>query len=180
MLLSSSTKKGEIERAFPYFMFWMMMTTLCWSNPVLNVSGSRRLGSHRKAILSCRKRSKTESPMLFISLVVGNPYYQEGILIRKNWGNLFTYTFITPPLSLSGVREREFSLYLPLSIPAHCFCPAVVPLSGAVVPLGLVAHQLCSSGCTAASGRWYRHHALQQLGRWFRPCTAQVPLSLLV
>jgi len=29
VLLSSSTKKGEIERAFPYFMFWMMMTTLC-------------------------------------------------------------------------------------------------------------------------------------------------------
>ena len=45
--------------------------------------------------------------MLFISLVVGNPYYQEVILIRKNRGNIFTYTFITPPLSLSGERERE-------------------------------------------------------------------------
>ena len=78
-----------------------------WSNRVLYVSGSRCLSLHRIAILSCRKRSKTVSPMLFISLVVGNPYYQEGILIRKNWGNLFTYTFITPPLSFSGVRERE-------------------------------------------------------------------------
>ena len=37
--------------------------------------------------------------------------------------------------------EREFSLALPL-FSAHCFCPAVVPLSGAIVSLGLIAHQL--------------------------------------
>ena len=127
--------------------------------------------------LSKEKIEDVSSTLLF-SLVVEYPYYQEGILIRKLWGNQFTYTFLTLSLLSSGVCEREFSLPLPL-FPAHCFCPAVVPLSGAVVPLGLVAHQLCSSGCTAASGRWYRHHALQQLGRWFRPCTAQVPLALL-
>ena len=130
----------------------------------------------------CLSKEKIEdvSSTLLFSLVVEYPYYQEGILIRKLWGNQFTYTFLTLSLPSSGVCGREsFSLPLPL-FSAHCFCPAVVPLSGAVVPLGLVAHQLCSSGCTAASGRWYRHHALQQLGRWFRPCTAQVPPSLLV
>ena len=129
----------------------------------------------------CLSKEKIEdvSSTLLFSLVVEYPYYQEGILIRKLWGNQFTYTFLTLSLPSSGVCVREkFSLPLPL-FPAHCFCPAVVPLSGAVVPLGLVAHQLCSSGCTAASERWYRHHALQQLGRWFRPCTAQVPLALL-
>ena len=106
MLLSSSTRKGEIVRAFPYFVFWMMMTTLCWSNRVLSASGSRWLGFHQIAILSGRKRSKTEFSTLFISLVVGNPYYQEGIHIGKSRGNLFTYTFLTPPLSSSVVRER--------------------------------------------------------------------------
>ena len=29
------------------------------------------------------------------SFVVEYPYYQEGILIRKLWGNQFTYTFLT-------------------------------------------------------------------------------------
>ena len=91
----------------------------------------------------CLSKEKIEdvSSTLLFSLVVEYPYYQEGILIRKLWGNQFTYTFLTLSLPSSGVCEREFSLPLPL-FPAHCFCPAVVPLSGAVVPLGLVAHQL--------------------------------------
>ena len=99
----------------------------------------------------CLSKEKIEdvSSTLLFSLVVEYPYYQEGILIRKLWGNQFTYTLVTLSLPSSGVCVREkFSLPLPL-FPAHCFCPAVVPLSRAVVPLGLVAHQLCSSGCTA-------------------------------
>ena len=116
MLLSSSTKKGEIVRAFPYFVFWMMMTTLCWSNIVLSASGSRWLGLHWIAILSGRKRSKMELSTLFISLVVGNPYYQEGIHIGRSWGNLFTYTCRTPLLPSFIVRERSSLLILLLVV----------------------------------------------------------------
>ena len=91
--------------------------------------------------LSKEKIEDVSSTVLF-SLVIEYPYYQEGILIRKLWGNQFTYTFLTLSLPSSGVCEREkFSLPLPL-FPAHCSCPAVVPLSRAVVPLGPVAHQL--------------------------------------
>ena len=54
--------------------------------------------------------------MLLFSLVVEYPYYQEGILIRKLWGNQFTYTFLTPSLSSSVVRER-----VPPVFPS-CFC----------------------------------------------------------
>ena len=63
--------------------------------------------------------------MLFISLVVGNPYYQQGIHIGKSWGNLFTYRFIIP-LCLPQVLESEsFSLSLPYSscslfLPSGC------------------------------------------------------------
>ena len=52
---------------------------------------------------------------VFISLVVGNPYYQEGILIGKIWGNPFAYTFLTPPLSFSVVRESPYLLLLPVT-----------------------------------------------------------------
>ena len=102
----------------------------------------------------CLSKEKIEdvSSTLLFSLVVEYTYYQEGILIRQLWGNQFTYTLVTLSLPSSGVCGREsFSLPLPL-FSAHCFFPAVVPLSGAVVPLGLVAHKFCSSGCTAASG----------------------------
>ena len=47
------------------------------------------------------------SSTLLFSLVVEFPYYQEGILIRKLWGNQFTYTFLTLSLPSSGVCERE-------------------------------------------------------------------------
>ena len=55
--------------------------------------------------------------------------------------------------------------------------PAVVPLIRAVVPLALGASLSLSSGGTAASGRWYRHQALQKPGAvvpaMHRPCTGQ-------
>ena len=92
------------------------MTTLCWSNLVLSASGSRCLGFHRIAILSGRKRSKTELSTLFISLVVGNPYYQEGILIGRSWGNLFTYTCLTPLLPSLVLRESASLLILLLVV----------------------------------------------------------------
>ena len=63
--------------------------------------------------LSKEKIEDVSSTLLF-SLVVEYPYYQEGILIRKLWGNQFTYTFLTLSLPSSGVCEREFSLPLPL------------------------------------------------------------------
>ena len=44
--------------------------------------------------LSKEKIEDVCSTFLF-SLVVEYPYYQEGILIRKLWGNQFTYTFLT-------------------------------------------------------------------------------------
>ena len=64
----------------------------------------------------CLSKEKIEdvSSTLLFSLVVEYPYYQEGILIRKLWGNQFTYTFLTLSLPSSGVCEREFSLPLPL------------------------------------------------------------------
>ena len=57
----------------------------------------------------CLSKEKIEdvSSTLLFSLVVEYPYYQEGILIRKLWGNQFTYTFLTPSLPSSGVCERE-------------------------------------------------------------------------
>ena len=92
------------------------MTTRCWSNRVLSALGSRWLGFHRIAILSGRKRSKTVVSTLFISLVVGNPYYQVGIHIGKSWGNLFTYTYLTPLLPSLVVRESSSLLILLLSV----------------------------------------------------------------
>ena len=56
--------------------------------------------------LSKEKIEDVSSTVLF-SLVVEYPYYQEGILIRKLWGNQFTYTFLTLSLPSSGVCERE-------------------------------------------------------------------------
>ena len=61
--------------------------------------------------------------------------------------------------SVGGIHSRTLTSPLScLPLPSYCllWAPAVVPLSGAVVPLGLGADQFCSSGCTAASGRWYR------------------------
>ena len=57
----------------------------------------------------CLSKEKIEdvSSTLLFSLVVEYPYYQEGILIRKLWGNQFTYTFLTLSLPSSGVCERE-------------------------------------------------------------------------
>ena len=130
----------------------------------------------------CLSKEKIEdvSSTLLFSLVVEYPYYQEGILIRKLWGNQFTYTFLTLSLPSSGVCEREsFPCLFPsflLTVSAQRLYRSLERLYRWVLSLT----SFCSSGCTAASGRWYRHHALQQLGRWFRPCTAQVPLSLLV
>ena len=129
--------------------------------------------------LSKEKIEDVSSTLLF-SLVVEYPYYQEGILIRKLWGNQFTYTFLTLSLPSSGVCGREsFPCLFPsflLTVSAQRLYRSLEWLYRRVLSLT----SFCSSGCTAASGRWYRHHALQQLGRWFRPCTAQVPLSLLV
>ena len=57
----------------------------------------------------CLSKEKIEdvSSTLLFSLVVEYPYYQEGILIRKLWGNQFTYTFLTLSLPSSGVCGRE-------------------------------------------------------------------------
>ena len=57
----------------------------------------------------CLSKEKIEdvSSTLLFSLVVEYPYYQEGILIRKLWGNQFTYTFLTLSLPSSGVCVRE-------------------------------------------------------------------------
>ena len=129
----------------------------------------------------CLSKEKIEdvSSTLLFSLVVEYPYYQEGILIRKLWGNQFTYTFLTLSLPSSGVCVREsFPCLFPsflLTVSAQRLYRSLERLYRWVLSLT----SFCSSGCTAASGRWYRHHALQKLGRWFRPCTAQVPLALL-
>ena len=56
--------------------------------------------------LSKEKIEDVSSTVLF-SMVIEYPYYQEGILIRKLWGNQFTYTFLTLSLPSSGVCERE-------------------------------------------------------------------------
>ena len=61
--------------------------------------------------------------------------------------------------SVGGIISRTLTSplsCLPLPSYSLLWALAVVPLSGAVVPLGLGADQFCSSGCTAASGRWYR------------------------
>ena len=100
--------------------------------------------------------------MLLFSLVVEYPYYQEGILIRKLWGNQFTYTFLTLSLPSSGVCEREsFPCLFPsflLTVSAQrlyrslerlyrwvlsltSFARAVVPLP----PGGGTATMLCNS-----------------------------------
>ena len=86
--------------------------------------------------LSKEKIKDVSSTFLF-SLVVEFPYYQKGILVRKLWGNQFTYTFLTPPLSSSVVRARSPCLSF-----VFLLFPAVVPLPGAVVPLDLDALQL--------------------------------------
>ena len=91
--------------------------------------------------LSKEKIEDVSSTVLF-SLVVEYPYYQEGILIRKLWGNQFTYTFLTLSLPSSGVCGRESFPCLFPSFLLTVSAPGVVPLSGVVVPLGLVAHQL--------------------------------------
>ena len=113
----------------------------------------------------CLSKEKIEdvSSTLLFSLVVEYPYYQEGILIRKLWGNQFTYTFLTLSLPSSGVCERESfpclfpflscSLFLPSGCTAlwsgctagSCRSPA---FARAVVPLppgGGTATMLCNS-----------------------------------
>ena len=54
-----------------------------------------------------KEKIEDVSSMFLFSLVVEYPYYQEGILIRKLWGNQFTYTFLTLSLPSSGVCGRE-------------------------------------------------------------------------
>ena len=111
--------------------------------------------------LSKEKIEDVSSTLLF-SLVVEYPYYQEGILIRKLWGNQFTYTFLTLSLPSSGVCEREsFPCLFPsflLTVSAQrlyrslerlyrwvlsltSFARAVVPLP----PGGGTATMLCNS-----------------------------------
>ena len=112
----------------------------------------------------CLSKEKIEdvSSTLLFSLVVEYPYYQEGILIRKLWGNQFTYTFLTLSLPSSGVCEREsFPCLFPsflLTVSAQrlyrslerlyrwvlsltSFARAVVPLP----PGGGTATMLCNS-----------------------------------
>ena len=111
--------------------------------------------------LSKEKIEDVSSTLLF-SLVVEYPYYQEGILIRKLWGNQFTYTFLTLSLPSSGVCVREsFPCLFPsflLTVSAQrlyrslerlyrwvlsltSFARAVVPLP----PGGGTATMLCNS-----------------------------------
>jgi len=111
--------------------------------------------------LSKEKIEDVSSTFLF-SLVVEYPYYQEGILIRKLWGNQFTYTFLTLSLPSSGVCVREsFPCLFPsflLTVSAQrlyrslerlyrwvlsltSFARAVVPLP----PGGGTATMLCNS-----------------------------------
>ena len=111
--------------------------------------------------LSKEKIEDVSSTVLF-SLVVEYPYYQEGILIRKLWGNQFTYTFLTLSLPSSGVCVREsFPCLFPsflLTVSAQrlyrslerlyrwvlsltSFARAVVPLP----PGGGTATMLCNS-----------------------------------
>ena len=111
--------------------------------------------------LSKEKIEDVSSTVLF-SLVVEYPYYQEGILIKKLWGNQFTYTFLTLSLPSSGVCEREsFPCLFPsflLTVSAQrlyrslerlyrwvlsltSFARAVVPLP----PGGGTATMLCNS-----------------------------------
>ena len=54
-----------------------------------------------------KEKIEDVSSTFLFSLVVEYPYYQEGILIRKLWGNQFTYTFLTLSLPSSGVCVRE-------------------------------------------------------------------------
>ena len=95
---------------------------------------------------------------LFISLVVGNPYYQEGIHIGRSWGDLFVYTCLTPLLPSLVVRESISLLVLLLAMVSQrlyrslerlyhwvlsltSFAQAVVPLP----PGGGTATMLCNS-----------------------------------
>ena len=112
----------------------------------------------------CLSKEKIEdvSSTLLFYLVVEYPYYQEGILIRKLWGNQFTYTFLTLSLPSSGVCVREsFPCLFPsflLTVSAQrlyrslerlyrwvlsltSFARAVVPLP----PGGGTATMLCNS-----------------------------------
>ena len=112
----------------------------------------------------CLSKEKIEdvSSTLLFSLVIEYPYYQEGILIRKLWGNQFTYTFLTLSVPSSGVCKREsFPCLFPsflLTVSAQrlyrslerlyrwvlsltSFARAVVPLP----PGGGTATMLCNS-----------------------------------
>ena len=109
-----------------------------------------------------KEKIEDVSSMFLFSLVVEYPYYQEGILIRKLWGNQFTYTFLTLSLPSSGVCGREsFPCLFPsflLTVSAQrlyrslerlyrwvlsltSFARAVVPLP----PGGGTATMLCNS-----------------------------------
>ena len=110
--------------------------------------------------LSKEKIEDVSSTVLF-SLVIEYPYYQEGILIRKLWGNQFTYTFLTLSLPSSGVcvGQRVFLASSPL------FCSLCLP-SGCTA---------LWSGCTAGSCR--SPALLERLYRCLRavvppPCSA--------
>ena len=90
----------------------------------------------------CLSKEKIEdvSSTLLFSLVVEYPYCQEGILIRKLWGNQFTHTFLNLSLPSSGVCERES---FPCLFPSFLFCSLFLP-SGCTA---------LWSGCTAGSCR---------------------------
>ena len=111
----------------------------------------------------CLSKEKIEdvSSMLLFSMVVEYPYYQEGILIRKLWGNQFTYTFLTLSLPSSGVcvGQRVFLASSPL------FCSLCLP-SGCTA---------LWSSCTARSCR--SPDLLERLYRYLQavvqpPCSA--------
>ena len=109
-----------------------------------------------------KEKIKDVSSTLLFSLVVEYPYYQEGILIRKLWGNQFTYTFLTLSLPSSGVCERES---FPCLFPSFLFCSLFLP-SGCTA---------LWSGCTAGSCR--SSALLERLYRCLRavvppPCSA--------
>ena len=118
--------------------------------------------------LSKEKIKDVSSTFLF-SLVVEYTYYQEGILIRKLWGNQFTYTFLTISLPSSGVCKREsFPCLFPsfLLTVLYRWVLSLTSFARAVVPLpqgGGTATMLCNRW-----GSGFVHAPLKYRSRfWF-------------